>query len=696
MIERGPSVVLTATLTTLTAFTCAACVPATAFMEGVSVSKQFDDLMADARISSSLVTGYRIEAMGQAVGVALAGQNLGEGSGPEQSRIYLFDKMGNSPTLHAVSLSLGQAADGASTITGQYRFIIDDQVVSEYHYEWAYANGKMNLRRGQASTLFPEPLLEISRATKESTPLKGADKPISLPFFNPTGKGQQLVFDPFHGQLAGTAEQLAAFSATYDSDGFARTLSWNIIGKLPMTFTRADKAELAKFYPTLWRSSVPLNDFTPESELGRDLAKLRQTASLCSDEATSLQDRFVKKSPNVPYLLHRRVTVLKNLCSGTAQFAKLYSQTRDPEKRTRCFTNNVRLNLSQHPSELPLSVIRSPQWAVIFDDQKTALWVNSLNDLIHTGLTELTDSLAIEMERKKVVKLRTVLKGKSLGAVIKAVVTNTRPGVAITLNESKERTMLPDSWRGSPWAPEHDTSIAPQNKSTKANRSNPARNSIAPSGPTFPFQLYNGKSLALTRLSGFEQTCRSFGGRVGIDLGDAPQSVLNGPEISGGWDASTRLRLMQLFLRKASAYSTCTELIVRVPPELKPPAEEEIQRFNESILQTDQEFQLKNAKFRHLRMLPGTYTIHVHSLISGTLLANRELVVEDTEKPQSFTLNINITTESETASTSIRSSDDSTVTAPSQSPEDEDGDPAEDLSEMDSDDRGQDRFGSTE
>lgn len=697
MPMRGPLVVVTLFLSSALVASCA---PATAYTPRASVFRQFETLVSDARISSSIVTGYRIEALGQLVGLALVGQNLAHVSGPEQTRIYLFDRIGTSQALHAVSLDLRGDSQSASTISGQYRFVIEDQIVSEFHYEWAYAGGKMHLLRGQSSTLFPQPLLEVARSVRSAVSGEGADKPISLPFFNPAGDGQQLVFDPFRGTLSGSDEELAPYDASYDPDGFARSFSWSLMGKLPLKFARADKSELAHFFPTLWHTAVSLADFTPDSELGPDLARLRQTAARCKEETTELQDRFVRKSPNVPYLLHRRVTVLKNLCDGTAQFAQLYGQTKDPEKRIRYFRENVRLNLSHHPSEVPGSMTRSPQWSVIFDDQKSVLWLNSLNDLIRDGLAELSDSLEIEMERKKVVKLRTVLKEKSLGTVIKAVITHNKPVVSITLNESGERNMLPDSWRESPWGKEAETAPPAPAKTTKSSSKKPAPVATPHPQPAFPFQLYNGKSVVLTRLDDFSRTCQAFNGKVGIDLGDAPQSVLSGPVLSGGWDNTTRLRLLELFLRKASGQNACRDLVVRVPTGLKTQAAEEIRRFNESILQTDQEFQLKNAKFRHLRMLPGTYTLHVHSLISGSLLARRELSVEDTEEPQSFTFDIAPDTANETAAARPPVSTDGSSAGnglpPSQAADVDDEEAGEDEGDIDTDSGAADRFGSSD
>lgn len=680
MPMRGLLVVVTLFLNTSLGTSC---VPATAYSPRASVFRQFETLIADARISSSIVTGYRIEAMGQLVGLALTGQNLGHVSGPEQTRIYLFDRIGTSQALHTVSFDIKGESEGLSTISGQYRFVIEDQIVSEFHYEWIYGDGKINLLRGQSSTLFPQPLLEVTRSVRSGVSRAEADKPISLPFFNPVGEGQQVIFDPFRGTLSGSAEELATYDAKYDPDGFAGTFSWRLMGKLPLTFTRVDKSELADFFPALWHATAPLQDFTPDSELGPDLARLRQTAKRCSARATELQDRFVRRSPYVPYLLHRRVTVLRNLCDGTARFAQLYGQTRDPEKRIRYFGENVRLNLSHHPSEIPGRMTRSPQWSIIFDDQKAVLWLNSLNDLIQDGLAEVSDSLTIEAERKKVVKLRTVWKGKSLGTVVKAVITHVKPVVSITLNESQKQTMSADSWRESPWGKEADAASPALKKA-----------------PAFPFQLYNGKSIALTKLNDFSRTCETFNGKVGIDLGDAPQSVLSGPLLSGGWDKTTRLRLLELFLFKASGHAACRDLVVRVPTELRLQALEEIEHFNKSILQTDQEFQLKNAKFRHLRMLPGKYTLHVHSLISGSLLARRELTVEDTEKRQAFTFKIEPSQDNEVAAQRsplpTHPSAAEKDQAPSQSEDIDDEEAGADETDIDADNGASDRFSSIE
>ena len=92
---------------------------------------------------------------------------------------------------------------------------------------------------------------------------------------------------------------------------------------------------------------------------------------------------------------------------------------------------------------------------------------------------------------------------------------------------------------------------------------------------------------------------------------------------------------------KAALHPSCSNLIVRVPEEHVERAREAVRKYERAVFQTDQELQLKNAKFRYLRLLPGDYELVVHSLVSGEKMDVRQFTVEEeSKKTQNFTFRL--------------------------------------------------------
>ena len=607
------------------------------------IGKTYDEVLAHSEMSAMLSTGYVVEVMGLPVGFALVGQSIARLPGPERTRIYLFDRLGNTPSAHIVSLDLSTRQNQPSVLTAQYVRYVLDQAMEEYHYEWLLTLPEITFARGQPSFIFPDPkpkALSIESLGFDPKENIGEVRPISLPFFQPFGKDEgsggtrQVFIDP----LSATLVDSGKLDAVFDEDGFASAFTLELFGWLPLQFKRVPEEQLEQLVPTLPAQAVALARFTPESRLSADLKSLSQEAEKCLAENRSHELTVVKELPHAPYLLNRKSINLQNLCRGIRAVIRTFKTSKDQQKRQKVFSEKVRQVLKQHELEIPLSMRKSPHWPVIFDDAHPALWINALKELVRLGATEIADNFAIETERKRSVKLRVVLKGRSLGTVIKGVIRHRNLKLTTTVNASPQLQMSDRSWTERPWS----RALAPSAVSIAAESVELDEKLEKETLHLPPFQLFNGRALLAKELGILGEVCERYGGRVGVDLGHAPHLIVKGPHLEGAWDEKTRLRLMELFLRKGALQKDCFDFIVRVPKQLAPQAKQLAETFASSVLQSDQEVQLKNAKFRHLRLMPGDYSIYVNSLVSGELLEKRDFKVENKKGRQNFTFRLEL------------------------------------------------------
>lgn len=596
-----------------------------------------------ADISSSVVTGYRLESLGQPIGFALAGQSIGHLPGPEKTHIYVLDRVGVTPAYHQLNFDLNTSEEGVTRIRGQHRFYIEDQIVSENHYEWLVTGHEIIVVRGQPTRMIP---------LTENPGVKPAEGPrasrVSLIFFKPkSGENQAqdwLFFNPFLNQLEHASETL------FSEDGFADSVQMTLMGRLPTSFIRSERNELTEAVQKITKRPISLDALTPASEMKKDLARLERTVLNCHEKSRNFQERAVKKLPHVPYLLHRKTVVVRDLCKGAERVLRTFRDTSDNAKRQQVFETAIRNRLMHHQLEIPRSMAHAPEWPALFDDEKHMLWINSLRRVVELGLAELRDTFLFESERKQATKLRVVAKGRSLGTVLKAIIKSRALKLTTTVNESSSAEMLGSSWREVPSQVKVVNQQIQEIEKKKGKKRNKKKkkqseqeNVVTPEqlrAQLPPFQLFNGRTFLVLKADDLGTVCSLYDGQVGLDLGNAPHTLMTHSEMTGTWDSGSRLRLMELFLRKASNQRNCHDLIVRVPKALKEDADETAATFESAVVQANQELQLKNAKFRHLRLMPGEYDVFVHSLVSGKLIATEEFKVEEQKKTQRVTLRL--------------------------------------------------------
>ena len=142
-----------------------------------------------------------------------------------------------------------------------------------------------------------------------------------------------------------------------------------------------------------------------------------------------------------------------------------------------------------------------------------------------------------------------------------------------------------------------------------------------------PFEFINGQAFAKGRFPNLSPLCENFNGRVGLDLGHSRNDLFSSSIVRGVWDESTRVQLIRQFARRASANSSCRDIVLRAPGDLTTAAKSELESFRRDILQTEMEFQISVGSNRTVRLVPGSYELVLSSLVNGNILGKREIII---------------------------------------------------------------------
>jgi hypothetical protein len=154
------------------------------------------------------------------------------------------------------------------------------------------------------------------------------------------------------------------------------------------------------------------------------------------------------------------------------------------------------------------------------------------------------------------------------------------------------------------------------------------------------FEFINGQAFAKGDFQTLSPVCETYRGRIGLDLGNSSNGLFSSAIVRGVWDESTRVQLIRQFARRASANPACRDIVLRAPGELTVAAKSELESFRKDILQTEMEFQISVGSNRSLRLVPGSYELVISSLVNGSILGKREIIIP--QGHQNLVLNLQL------------------------------------------------------
>lgn len=582
----------------------------------------------DARMSAYYLASIQGVNVGTAVAALTEGMNA---QAALKFDMRLVHRLGRKPLSTQLRGRWEEPEPGASrfiltaTLTGK------EGVVKEQSLSWKREKDELRPESPERSFLPGLFALEArSDVTAGPVPAVKWTSESLLPFHrepgSPAAAGGGSVFFPITGQVM----EEKRLGLRFDADGFLNTASLPWFGGVALELRRVTREQLLKDVENGFpKTPVELAWFSSPGRIATDARELLHTVNACSSFAADMERQMRRTIPNVPYLLHRRILTYQNFCAGLSGLLRGGFDAARADATLLRVGQFVRGILVADSRELPRTLATSPEMALFQDDAYRWQWVRVLNFALGRTKDEFTQTLGIEQSQKVSVNIRLLLDKLARTSVIKGVLHSRALNLQYVVEGAPgDGAMKPTSLKELP-----ETLRAPV-KPVGLKTPGPDRAAT--------FELVDGQSFAQGNFATLGLLCAQLGGRIGIDLGDAPQMPIVSEVIRGTWDDATRAQLLGEFIRRASMQPDCRDVTVRVPARMQVQAAAEIDALRKDVLQTENEFQISNGSSKRLRLVPGRYELVLSSLITGGVLGRQDILIPVSTNGKNLALHVNI------------------------------------------------------
>ena len=565
---------------------------------------------------SKMSAFYLVSVQGVPLGTAVAAQNELDTVGPAQFEMRLLHRVGHATLVTTYSGKLESEKNEVS-YNSKISVTDNDKEIAVENLLWNVNGTALQLKAGSPSRL--PALFGLALDGHTSTQNMVWNAQTATLFFKRVGlpAAQAVLFSPLTGETF--SDQV--LNAKYEADGFLKEAVVPWYGGIQLEFTRMAQADLAIKAEHLGRTPSELAWFSSEGKLRNDFRQLGDDAESCLRFATDAERMVKREFPQLPYLVHRKLFNVRNLCELVSFELKRGNSSAAPFAALDKLMKPVRVMLTEDRRELPRSFVSSPEIDVLNDDTRRWQWAKIISHLIRKTHEEMFQILSIEQSQKANVNLKISIDKLTPGSIAKGTLRLQSSVLTQVVDLANDKKMKPQSWTAIPDLVSKNIKLALTNGSGAEKLSTPR----APS----PFELLNGQSFASGEVTSLGSICEQYQGRVGLDLGNSEGRILSSNVVRGVWDESTRLELVREFARRAMANPACKSLVVRVPAELLSAAKAELDVFRKDILQTESEFQITNGSSRRIRLAPGTYELVLSSLVNGNVLGKRLIIIPE-------------------------------------------------------------------
>ncbi|NBW81517.1 hypothetical protein EBR21_07155 [bacterium] len=571
----------------------------------------------------SNITYYRVMVQGILLGSAVVGRSSTEPSQDLVLDLKIAHRLGYAPLLSNIKLTAhsenGILGNAEQNITVHHL----DSMVFNSESEWKKDGGEsLRVTKGNPE----EHLLRLGlRPSSGRTKISMTDKNLrfSLPFYankKSDGSSDPVVLNPLNGLAIAASDVVVK----YATDGVADELSLPWFGGTTLQFVR-DTAEMIESLPSqMSQTPLELAWFSNPSTIQDDLRTLQGIALNAVQFSKNSEKLIRKEFPQLPYLFHRKLFNFAKLSERLA-FELSMGQARklSSEQTLMQIGWVVRNRLAEDHRELPRSLVNSPELEVLADDAKKWQWAKIITNMLTQTSEELSQVLAIEDSQKVNVSVKMGARNLARGSVVKGMLRSGRLLMRHQVESAGNQPLKPSSYVALPTALVQPLKVA----MNQTSQQSPALKATAKQTSVPPFEFVNGQSFAKGDFPTLSPLCESYQGRIGLDLGSSHNELFSSSIVRGVWDESTRVQLIRQFARRASANPACREIVLRAPGDLTTAAQSELESFRRDILQTEMEFQISVGSNRTVRLVPGSYELVISSLVNGSILGKREIII---------------------------------------------------------------------
>ena len=427
-------------------------------------------------------------------------------------------------------------------------------------------------------------------------------------------------------------------SGLFLEDSFAKDLEVAWFGKLPLQFILSDKEGLDEFSKSELKSPTELAWFSNAASLVEDSNRLLQDAQNCMVFARDAENQVIREFPQLPYLIHRKIYNFSNLCTRAAVLMSRPEAKKNLEQTLGDLHGLFRSLKEEDSRELPTELLGNTESLVMLDPVQKWAWVKTASSLLQSASRELSNVIALERSQKVDLSMKVSIDRLTPGSVVKGVLRAKDVRFKTEVKVAVDGKQAPNTW-----ANFHDLLVQPVRlaalSTASAAEETPVGFKEIKGGG-----VVSGQAFAKGEANSLEILCESHNGQIGLDLGDAPRSLIQGPNGRGVWDKPFRLSLVNEFAKKAGASPSCRKVTFSIPKLLQQDIETEIKSFQRNILQSESEFQITNRNMRRMRVLPGTYELTLSSLVTGETLAVQNILIPEGNKKMAVHVRVPVST----------------------------------------------------
>jgi hypothetical protein len=578
---------------------------------------------------------YTLSIQGIPMGTAVFAAKKDDKQTEFFSEIKVGHRLGYAPLITGIRFS--GMDDGQGLSSGKQFVVVNHQetAVFDGEAEWTKTEGEgFKLIKGQPEGHLARFALRPAQSRNkiaESSKI-GA---IQIPFFDLGRKAtpENLQFNP----LTGSIFSLNELAVSYGKDGFAEQLKLPWFGGLNLEFKRVTEEKVQLVPAEMPQNMLELAWFSTQATIQDDLKALQTVASNGIQFSRTSEKMVRKEFPQLPYLFHRKLFNFNTLCERIS-FELQTAQVRrfQPEQALTQVGWVIRSILAEDHRELPRSLVNSPELEILADDSKKWQWARIISHMLTQTNEELRQVLEIEDSQKVNVAVRMNSRSLARGSVVKGMLRSGALHMHHQVESAGNQQLSTSSLVSLPMSFLKPVKVA-LNQSAQAtpNLKSTAAQSVLPA-----FEFINGQAFAKGDFQTLSPVCETYRGRVGLDLGNSKNELFSSAIVRGVWDESTRVQLIRQFARRASANPACRDIVLRAPGDLTVAAKSELESFRKDILQTEMEFQISVGSNRSLRLVPGSYELVISSLVNGSILGKREIIIP--QGHQNLVLNLQL------------------------------------------------------
>ncbi|MCA2959930.1 MAG: hypothetical protein IOD12_06720 [Silvanigrellales bacterium] len=561
---------------------------------------------------------YKVTVQGVPLGTAVAARNESNQSFPTSVAMRLVHRLGASVVASDVIADASVNARGEDVLDVEHVLgLAKERLLADVSH-FRRTQGLL-VRESTPTSALPS---EITRILSLAPALAGSpgNPPAmdAFAFFQTRASGTPKYVNPFTGLLVSSSSSLQ-----FDDDGFLKkgTLPWH--GALLLEFERVTEKVASALSSDILKTPVELGWFSTEENIAADLRRLQADAQSCATFSRDAESQVRKEFPQLPYLMHRRVFNFGLLCSRLFELLSKSESRLNASKTLDDVHWSFRDILGEDTQELPKSLLSHPDAPVLADASRKWLWARAASQILRGTHEELAGLIALERAQKVNLSLRVFIDTLNPGSVVKGVMRVKEARFKADVRTAQGNQASPGSWTRVP-----ESLVKPVRLASRAGLSAEVL-AIRDAIPPLTFELLHGQAFARGETTPVSAVCEAFQGRVGLDLGDAPNTIISGAFARGVWDDSMRLSLVREFAQRAGSHPSCRHVIFSVPQKLVVQVKAELETFDKNILQNESEFQISNRSIRRMRVQPGVYELTLTSLVSGDVIGTREIIVPE-------------------------------------------------------------------